>query len=451
MSETTKQQGDSDNSRLGSWLLTWLILAGLVVGAVVGEVLFSSYDGKVPVGLVSAFEFGGNTLFMNLLKMVLVPLVASSVVVGVSSIGDSSKLGWFGGITVGYYFATMVIAVVIGVILVTSIGPGEGIDQSVISQGQEAFTKMGTDTQTHIASSQQGGLWGAFQNIVSQLIPSNPIGAAAEGQLLPVISFSIILGIVLTVLGEKGRPLIAVFDSLFEAMMKLVEWILYLAPIGVFFLVAWTVARIGLQSLIGPLSLYIVTVVVGLTLHALVVLPLILGLITRENPFRYMHQMRTALLTAFTTDSSSATLPVTIEMAETEGGVSPRSARFVLPLGATINMDGTALYEAVAVVFLFQCYGIELHATELAIIVITATLAAIGAAGIPSAGLVTMVIVVQAVNQSLGLSGDNALPLAAVGIILGIDRLLDMCRTTVNVWGDAVGAKVVDVLDSKRG
>ncbi len=212
-------------------------------------------------------------------------------------------------------------------------------------------------------------------------------------------------------------------------------------PLGVFALVVWSVGRIGLGALAGPVFWYVFTVLLGLLLHAVVVIPLVMWMLTRQNPFVFMHQMRSALMTAFGTDSSSATLPVTIEAAEKFGGCSSRASRFVLPLGATINMDGTALYEGVAVVFLFQCYGIPLGPTELAIVVVTATLAAIGAAGIPSAGLVTMAIVVGAVNGSLG--GDKTLPLAAIGIILGIDRILDMCRTTVNVWGDAVGAKIM--------
>ncbi len=428
----------------GSWLLTWLILGGLVVGAVVGEGLYRAHDGAVPAGWIEAFGFVGNTFFMNLLKMLLVPLVASSVVVGVGSIGDPSKLGRIGSLTLVYYFATMAAAVVLGVVVVSTIQPGNldpEVQQKLIASGEAAYTAQGGEKTEAIGRHQTEGLWGAFKNITAQMIPKNPLGDAAEGKLLPVIAFSLLLGVVLVTIGERGRPLMAVFESLFEAMMKLVDWVLWLAPLGVAALVAWTVARIGLGSLIGPLGLYVLAVVVGLAIHALVVLPAVLWGLGRTNPYRYMHQMRSALMTAFGTDSSSATLPVTIEAAETEGGCSKRSARFVLPLGATINMDGTALYEAVAVVFLFQCYGIALGPTELAIVVITATLAAVGAAGIPSAGLVTMAIVVTAVNGSLG--GDKQLPLAAIGIILGIDRILDMCRTTVNVWGDAVGAKLI--------
>jgi len=297
--------------------------------------------------------------------------------------------------------------------------------------------------QERAHQAQEVGLWGAFKNIATQLIPNNPIGDAANGRLLPVISFSLIMGIMLTVIGPRGRPVLDFFDGLFAATMKLVDWILWLAPVGVFCLVVWTVARIGTGSLVGPLGKFMATVLMALAIHGLIVLPLILWVFGRTNPFRFMHQMRQALMTAFGTDSSSATLPVTIECAEQLGGVSKRAAGFVLPLGATVNMDGTALYEAVAVVFLFQCFGIPLGPVQLAIIVITATLAAVGAAGIPSAGLVTMVIVVQAVNNSLGLPADQQLPLGAVGIILGVDRILDMCRTTVNVWGDSVGAKII--------
>jgi solute carrier family 1 (high affinity glutamate transporter) protein 1 len=219
--------------------------------------------------------------------------------------------------------------------------------------------------------------------------------------------------------------------------------VIWLTPIGVFLLVAGTVGRIGLGELLGPLSRYMATVLVGLAIHAFIVLPLVLRLFAGGNPYRFMWRMKRALLTAFGTDSSSATLPVTIETAQEEAGCSRRASGFVLPLGSTINMDGTALYEAVAVVFLFQFFGIDLSFTELVVVVITATLAAIGAAGIPSAGLVTMVIVITAVNTSLAGRGAEALPLSAIGILLGVDRILDMCRTTVNVWGDAVGAKII--------
>ena len=422
--------------------ITFGILGGLLLGFVIGQLVFTFCGAETREFTADVFKFIGTTFFMNLLKMVLIPLVISSVVVGVASIGDPASLGRIGGYTLLYYFSTMLIAVLLGILMVSTIRPGKGMEKNIIAEGRQAYEAEGAEKRQAIEERGTSGLWGAFKNIAEQMIPSNPIAAAADFKILPLITFGIFLGVVLTVIGEVGRPLLAVFEAVFAAMMRLVDWILWLAPLGVMFLVAYTVANLGTEQLLGPLVLYMGTVLVGLALHGFVILPIILWLFGRTNPFRYAFQIRQALMTAFGTDSSSATLPVTMEEAEKYGGVSKRAAGFVLPLGATINMDGTALYEAVAVVFLFQCYGIPLGPTELAIIAFTATLAAIGAAGIPSAGLVTMVIVVQAVNSSLG-SGTEHLPLAAVGVILGVDRILDMCRTTVNVWGDAVGAKII--------
>lgn len=459
-------------------VVTLLILVGLVLGVFFGELLYQqmadsmhilSQAERVELGqpveaapsetaIQSAEEdlapyrttldvlyFVGDTFFMRLLKMILVPLVAASVIVGVASIGNPAQLGKVGGWTVAYYFSTMAIAVIIGVILVTAIAPGDNVPADFSQQHVAKFEKAqeaGGVTEGRVAGASGTGLWGAFKNITRQLIPSNPIAAAANGDLLSLIAFSLLFGIVLTVIKPVGDPVLQFFEGVFAAMMKLVDWILWLAPIGVFCLVAWSVARIGMTSFVGPIGLYMVTVVLGLLIHAVIILPGILWLFGKANPYKFMWQMKDALMTAFGTDSSSATLPVTLETAQEEGGCSKKASEFVLPLGATINMDGTALYEAVAVVFLFQVFGIELTTVQLAIIVITATLAAVGAAGIPSAGLVTMVIVVEAVNASLG-ADVPVLPLAAVGIILGVDRILDMCRTTVNVWGDSVGAKII--------
>ena len=264
----------------------------------------------------------------------------------------------------------------------------------------------------------------------------------AGNRTLGVIIFALVLGLALAAGGEHTLPAVRFFEAMFDALMRLVLWIIWLTPIGVFFLVAWTVGNIGFENIIGPISKYIVVVLVGLAIHGIIVLPVILAILTRKNPFRFMWQMSRALMTAFGTDSSSATLPITIECAVTEGGCSKRSANFVLPLGATVNMDGTALYEAVAVIFLFQLYGIDLSFGQLLIVAITATLAAIGAAGIPSAGLIMMVIVIHAVNTSLAGTGKE-LPMEAIGVVIGVDRIVDMCRTTVNVWGDAVGAKII--------
>lgn len=428
--------------------LTISILIGLFLGLIFGEFLFRVLSDESRRTASETLKFLGGITFMNWLKMILIPLVVSSVVMGVASL-DAGHLGRIGGWTLVYYFSTMIVAVLLGVTLVSSIHPGRDFDthtrEQMVAEYQTAAGQLQATARQEGVSGENGllvAIGGAARRLTTQMIPINPIKAATESNVLQLIVFSLLLGIVLSVIGPVGEPLIRVFGSLFQAVMKLVEWIIWLAPIGVFFLVAHTVVDMGVAQLIGPLLLYIAVVLIGLALHGLVILPLILWLFGKTNPFVYMRQMRQSLMTAFGTDSSSATLPVTIECAEKMGGVSKKSAGFVLPLGATINMDGTALYEAVAVVFLFQCYGIHLSGVELAIIAITATLAAVGAAGVPSAGLVTMVIVIEAVNNSLGTSVTN-LPLAAVGIIIGVDRILDMCRTTVNVWGDAVGAKII--------
>ncbi len=436
-----------------NWVLTVLILVGLVAGVVVGHLLHDpAFDlsmgdeSHAHATTVVLLAFLGNTVFLGLLKMLIIPLITTSVIVGVTSVGDFRRLGKIGVATLVYYVATMLIATVIGLVLVTQIRPGDKITGEQRNQAQQTF-----DTSEWIQESvQQGpkGLLGGVQHIVDQIIPDNIVGAAAEGKALPVIFFSILFGIVLTTIGEPGRRIAELVEGVFAAIMTLVHGIIWLTPVGVFGLMAWTVARIGLGVFADAIGTYMVTVLAGLAIHGMIVLPLICWLFARCNPFRYLHQLRQVMMTALGTDSSSATLPVTMECVTEIAGVSKRSAGFVLPLGATINMDGTALYEAVAVVFFAQAYGIELTLATLALVAITATFAAIGAAGIPSAGLVTMVIVVEAVNGTLAaLPGSPAIPMAAIGLIVGVDRLLDMFRTVVNVWGDAVGAKLIDRID----
>ncbi len=438
------------------WLLTWLIMGGLVLGLIVGQLL---HDPDFTITqpdrehahnqVISAFYFVGDTIFLGLLKMLVIPLIATSVIVGVTSIGDFRELGKIGSVTLVYYVVTMLIAAGIGLVLVTTMEPGKQISSEEVAKGQETYERS-TGIQTNIKHRPEGVL-GALHSLVKQIIPRNIVKAAAQGQALPIIFFSIILGIAITTMGERGKILSQGFSALFEAIMILVHVVIWLTPIGVFALLAWTVARIGLGVFTSAIGTYMAAVLIGLAIHAFIVLPLFCVVFARTNPFTYMHQMRQALMTAFGTDSSSATLPVTIECATENAEVSKKAAGFVLPLGSTINMDGTALYEAVAVVFLAQAYGLELPTSTLVLVAITATMAAIGAAGIPSAGLVTMVIVVDTVNSTLsGMGETNLLPIAAVGLVVGVDRILDMVRTTVNVWGDAVGAKIVDRLDKKQ-
>ena len=274
------------------------------------------------------------------------------------------------------------------------------------------------------------------------MIPRNVFNAIVRMDILPLIFFSLLIGAALSVLGERGRPAISVISGLNDAVMRLVHWIMVLAPVGIFGLVAARIGHAGgfkgfLPELMA-VGKYSFTVVLGLGVHGMVILPLILLLIARRNPLRYFKGMSTALLNAFSTASSSATLPLTMRAVEHENKISNRTGSFVLPLGATINMDGTALYEAIAAMFIAQVYGITLGPVDQAVIFLTATLAAIGAAGIPEAGLVTMVIVLRAVD----------LPIEGIGLILTIDWLLDRFRTTVNVWGDSVGAGVIESLEN---
>ncbi len=441
-----------------SWILTILILIGLVLGTIVGQLLYDQeYSLTQPESqhahatALAVFTFLGNTVFMGLLKMLIIPLVATSVVVGVTSVGDFRKLGRIGGWTLFYYIATMLIAVTIGLVLVTTFQPGAKIDEQRRAEAEASYAQD-SDKVVALEAKQAEGLMGAVRGLVSQIIPLNVVAAAAKGQPLPIIFFSIFFGVVVTMIGPRNRIIIDFFGAVFEVLMKMVHAVIWLAPVGVFALLAWTVARIGLTVFASAISTYMFVVLLGLAIHGLVVLPLILKLFARpgpdgsNSPYRFMHQMRQAIMTAIGTDSSSATLPVTMECATELNGVSKQSAGFVLPLGSTINMDGTALYESVAVVFLAQAYGMELGLATLVLIAITATLAAVGAAGIPSAGLVTMVIVLDAVNSNV-IANDPAvspIPVAAIGLIIGVDRILDMFRTAANVWGDAVGAKIMD-------
>ncbi|MFZ1624095.1 MAG: dicarboxylate/amino acid:cation symporter [Gammaproteobacteria bacterium] len=364
------------------------------------------------------------TLFLKALKMMIVPLVTASMIVGVAGLGDVRKLGRLGGNALLYFIATTGIAVIIGLLMVNLIRPGDGI-----SIGELAVP-------VKVAAKQEF----APSDLVLSLVSDNIVASMANLELLPVIVFSLVFGAVLTTLGPVGAPVIAFFRGVNEAIMKMVMLLMLVAPIGIFGLVAGRFARAGnIGEMIGGVGWYMATVLLALALHALVVLPAILWFFGRRNPWRYMFNMGTALLTAFSTASSSATLPLTMEGVEKHNGVSEKVAGFVVPLGATVNMNGTAMYEAVAAMFIAQAIGLDLSFGQQLMVLLTATLAGIGAAGIPEAGLVTMVIVLKAVG----------LPLEGIGLILAVDWLLDRFRTSVNVWGDAVGAAVIErrVLD----
>ena len=438
-------------------LLTYLIVFGLVAGVIVGQALFDpSYDSSNPQSIhkyqniLDIFEFFGSKLFIALLKMIIIPLIVSSLIYGVTHINDFGALGRIGIKTLIYYFSTMLIAVTVGLILVHIIKPGVGtIDKKQIIQAhQQAQVSKISVSESH-RSHRPKSLSAAMLRLVEEMIPTNIIASAAAGKPLPVIFFSLFFGIAMVMAGEKGKLVGEFFSSVYEVIIRMVAVILWLAPLAVFCLVGWTIARIGLGIFVSAMAKYMLTVIIGLAVHGLIVLPVILFIFGRTNPYKYVLQMKQALITAFATDSSSATLPITMRCAEELGGVSRKASGFVLPIGATINMDGTALYEAVAVIFLAQVFGVHLGLVQWIIVALTATLAAIGAAGIPHAGWVTMVIVISAVNNSVLALDPNTgtIPEYSIFIILGVDRFLDMCRTTVNVWGDAVGAKIITHLE----
>ncbi len=386
----------------------------------------------LPYALWMLTSFCGD-LFLQALKLLVVPLVVCSMICGITSLGDVRKLGRLGGWTIVYYTITTGIAVLIGIVLVQVIQPGVGADDTfayVDPSAQSNQSASALDTMLAVVRGRPG-------EPGSGMFPSNLFLAASETNVLALIVFSLIFGGALTTLGERGDVVAKFFDGANEAIMKMVGLVMWIAPVGIFGLVAFEIAKQGggaafLEQL-QALGKYVLTVVLGLLIHG-VVLCGILALLARRNPLRYLLGVTRAMLTALTTSSSSATLPITMECVEENNGVSRRAAGFVLPLGATINMDGTALYEAVAVIFIAQSLEVPLGMGQLLVIFLTATLAAIGAAGIPSAGLVTMVIVLTAVG----------LPTTGIGLILAIDWLLDRLRTTINVFGDAVGAAVVD-------
>ena len=381
-------------------------------------------------GFAMQFELGGK-IFLNLLTMMVVPLVMASVMSGILWIGDIRKLGRPGGLAVTYYLMTTVLAVIVGLLMVNLIQPGVGVDQAVLDASL-------AEGQVNTAGREDAGLGTILRGLVLMLFTDNLIESAAKTSLLPLIVFSIIFAGMLTTMGARVRALAEMITQVNEALLSFILLLMKLAPFGIFCLVT---ARFGEAQAGGNLGAFcnrpertLERSSPGLGVHAFLTLPLILWIFTRRNPFRFMYQMSQALLTAFSTASSTATLPITMNCAVEKAKVSKQSTDFVLPLGATINMDGTALYEATAAIFIAQAIGFELTITSQLVIAVTATMAAIGAAGIPEAGLVTMVIVLNAVG----------LPVEYIGLILSVDWLLDRFRTAVNVFGDSLGSAVVE-------
>lgn len=368
-------------------------------------------------------------LFLNGLKFIAVPIVLFSLVVGVSSLNDTSRLGRIGGKTIGIYLVTTAVAITIGLLAANLIGPGKGFDQAqrdaLVAAQQDSATAKITD-----ANRERGKTtW----DVILDIVPTNPFNAMAEGNTLQVVVAALLVGVAITMLPrDKAGPLIVFFDAMTEVVIKIVEMILIIAPYAVFALIVVVVADLGVEVLISLLK-YALVVVFGLAVMVFAVYPAVLRVFTPIGYRRFFRAISPAQLLAFSSSSSGATLPVTMEVCDERLGIKEEIGSFVLPIGATINMDGTALYQGVAAVFIAQLYGMDLTLGQQLQIVLTATLASIGTAAVPGVGIVMLVIVLESVG----------IPLEGIAVILGIDRILDMCRTTCNVTGDCMTAAVV--------
>ena len=399
--------------------LHWQIIICMLLGTILGT-YFNSLDYSSN-GFYSFIVLLGD-IFIRLLKMVIVPLIFTSIIIGVSSIKDQSKIGRLGFKTFIYYMCTSLFAILIGLTLANIIQPGVGavtIDQI----GAYDTSKLSTSN--------------SILDILKRMIPLNPIGALAKGDILGVIFFAIFFGVMMNFSPSESQASIKkIIKSIYDIILKMTQVIIRCAPIGVLGLMTKTVSNTGL-SIFRELGMYALTIGLGLSIHLFIVLPLIIFIFIRVNPIVHFRAMASAMVTAFSTSSSSATLPVTMKCVTDNVKVSNQTTSFVLPMGATINMDGTALYECAGVLFIAQALGIQLDAGQQLIVVITALLASVGAAGIPSAGLVMLFIVTDAV----GLKSDAVA--LWVGSMLAIDRPLDMFRTMVNITSDSVGAAVI--------
>ncbi len=413
--------------------LHWQILIALVL-AVFAGLLSGKEAALFGVSFYSVFDFFG-TLFLNALKMLIVPLIVSSIIVGIMGIGSGENLSRLGGKTLSYYAISSFFAIMTGLVLVNLTMPG-------ISDGQPLKDIIGlADVPESVTEKVEGKGSSDIVAVFLRMVPPNIVSAAAEGQMLGLIFFSLLFGFFMTKLsGAKADVMQNFWQAVLDVMMHMTNWVMKFAPIGVFALVAKVVAVSGAQVFI-PLAVFFFTVIAALAVHFIFTMSLILKYVAKVNPLLHYKAMSAALLTAFSTSSSSATLPLTMECVEHKAGVSNRVTSFTLPLGATVNMDGTALYECVGAMFIAQAYGLDLTLTTQFTIVLVALVTSIGVAGIPSASLVAISIILGAIG----------LPLEGIGLILAVDRVLDMCRTAVNVFSDSVAAVVIGKLEGEEG
>jgi proton glutamate symport protein len=393
--------------------LTHYIFIGFFLGIVAGWIFG---EGIIPFAEPLA------EIFLRLLRMAIMPLIITSIISGVVSVGNASGLGRLGVKTFSYYIISSLMAILTGLALVNIFKPGVGAEIGLEKSPES------------IAAAEKG-----IGQILINLIPENPFAAMARGDVLPIIFFSILFGFFITRLSKKSRTQLSdFFHAAFETMMKLTLFVVWSAPLGVFGIISRIVAQTGFDSF-RSLGFYFLVVLMGLAVHASVNLPLLLSVVGRVNPLKHYKGMPSALVMAFSTCSTIVTLPLTMKAVTGNSRVSEKVSNFVLPIGATVNMDGTALYECVATIFIAQVYGFDLTVGAQFVVVFTALLASIGAASVPMSGMVMMSIILKAVG----------LPLEGVAIILAVDRILDMFRTTINVLSDSCGAVIVARLEGE--
>ncbi len=398
--------------------LTNLILLALVLGIISGVVINENFANNAFINNVlvgSIFTIIGQ-IFLNAIKMLVVPLVFVSISLGVAKMGDMAKLGRIGAKTIAYYMITTAFAIIIGLLIANIIDPGVGLDMSNL------YFAETTTTETSVS----------FTDTIINMVPSNVFQSFYNGDMLQIIFFEVFFGIEITSLGEKVQKLHIILEELNEIFLRMLMLLMNFAPVAVFSLIITTFATLGIDAII-PVFSYVFTAIFAMVLHVAIIYSLILILFARVSPRRFYQKLRPAMTFAFTTASSAGTLPVTKHCIEDSIGVDPEISSFVLPIGATINMDGTAIMQGAAVVFIAQACGVDLTAADYLTVILTATLASIGTAGVPGSGVVMLSMVITQVG----------LPIEAVGVIMGVDRLIDMVRTTVNITGDAICSTVI--------
>ena len=469
------------------WALHWQILLGLVFGGLLGywtaEHYIGVWQGMYGEAIAKANESGvaptdagvpgvdevvnGSLMYMvfeligdvflNALKLIVIPLVTSSIVLSIIGIGKHAGFKRIGLKTLSYYAVTSLVSIMIGLTLVNLVKPGIVSDGVLLtSENVKQFSDVAGAVSAKVGSSSAAD----FLDVFRKLVPSNLVTAATNNNLLGLIMVSLFVGyLIARIKKEPGEVLTLFFDGVYRVSIRLTNIILKFAPIGIMFLIAATVAnnyaRLSQESrlleFLNSLMLYAGTVFGGLLIHTFIVLPLFVWIFTRVNPYRHIRAMLPALLTAFSTASSSATLPVTMECTEQRSGVSRKVSSFVLPLGATVNMNGSALYECVAAIFVIQAFGWELSLAQQFFIVVVALLTSVGVAGVPSASLVAIIVILQSIEGQLA-SNDINLPLVAgVPMLFILERPLDMCRTAVNIYSDSVGAVIVAKTEGEEG